>query len=87
MGGAGDLPGNDPMDLLQLFHEVLPGMEPPGGINEKALNLPGAGGMACVKDDSSRIGSCLVGDHICLDPPAPDLQLLDGRGAEGVSGS
>ena len=36
--------------------------------------------------DAGRIGADLLGDHLGADASAPHLQLVDGRGAEGVGG-
>jgi hypothetical protein len=48
--------------------------------------LPGLGGLNGVVDHRSGIGAAVLSDHRDPVALAPDLQLLDGGGAEGVAG-
>ena len=39
-----------------------------------------------VEGEARRVRALLAGDDRCADPLAPDLELLDGGGPEGVAG-
>ncbi len=75
---------HDAHHLLQLAHEVVGGVQAPGGVDEHQVGPGGLGALDGVVADAGRIAAALAGDH--LDPGAagPHLQLLDGRGAERV---
>ena len=52
-----------------------------------SASMPVAGRLLdAVVDDAGRVAAFLAGDDRRLDPVAPDLELLDRGGAEGVAG-
>ena len=75
-----------PANLLQLFHQVVFGVQTTGGVGDQHVDATGLGGLHGVEDHRSRVGAGVLGDHRDLVALAPDLQLLDGGGAEGVTG-
>ena len=73
-------------DLRQLFHQVRLVLQPPGGVDDQHV-LAGRGRLLdAVEHDSGRVAAFLARDDRRADAVAPDLQLLDRGGAEGVAG-
>ena len=74
-------------DLGQLLHQVRLVLEPPGSVDDQHVVARRGRLLDAVEDDAGRIAAFLAGDHRRADALAPDLQLLDRCGAEGVAGS
>ncbi len=86
MGRRGDHLLETAVDLVQLLHEVVLGVEPPGRVDEHPGRALGQGAGGPVEGDGCRIAPHLVADDRHPGPLAPALQLVDGRGPEGVPG-
>ena len=77
----------DARDLLQLLHQVELGLEAARGVDEQQVGLAAfLAGADGVEDHGARIRAGFMGDDLDAGAFAPDLQLVDGRGAEGVGG-
>ena len=61
-------------------------MQPAGGVDDQHVDAARVRRLHGVEDDGAGVGPLLVGDHRRPDPLAPDLELVDRRGAEGVAG-
>ena len=73
-------------DLRQLLHQMRLVLEAAGGVDDQHV-LAGRGRLLdAVEDDSGGVAAFLAGDDRRADAVAPDLQLLDRGGAEGVAG-
>ena len=57
----------------------------PGGVDEQVIRLARLGGGDGVVRHGGGIGAVGAGDDFDLEPLAPELDLLDGGGAEGVA--
>ena len=79
-------PAEHPADLGQFVHQMRLVLEPPGGVDDQRVDAGRGGLLDPVIDDPGGVAAFLAGDHRRLDPLAPDLELLDRRGAEGVAG-
>ena len=76
----------DAADLGQFVHQVGFVLQPPGGVDDQHV-LAGRGRLLdAVEHDPGGIAAFLAGDDRRADAVAPDLQLLDRGGAEGVAG-
>ena len=84
---AGQLPVHDAADLVQLVHQVLLVVQPPGGVHKHHVALPGLGGTHSVKDYGGGVGPLVLLDDIHPSPVGPDGQLLGGGGPEGIRGA
>ena len=60
------------------------GVQPPGGIDDHVIGLAGGGGLQGIEEHGRRISSRFRLDHFGAGALAPNFQLLDGGGAEGV---
>jgi len=70
--------------LLELKHEIPPGMETTGGIDEQEIRVPIPGRFHGVVHDSRGISTFLVCNSFDSQSLPPPLELVDGRGAERV---
>jgi hypothetical protein len=75
-----------PADLAELGHQVLLGVEPPGGVDQHVVDPARLGRLEGVEDHRRRVGARLRAHHRHPQALAPERELLDGRGAEGVGG-
>ena len=73
-------------DLRQLVHEVRLVLEPPGGVDDQHVLAARGRLLDSVEDDPGRVPAFHARDDWRADPVAPDPQLLDRRGSEGVPG-
>ena len=73
-------------DLGQLVHQMRLVLEPPGGVDDQRVDAGRGRLLDPVEDDPGGVAAFLAGDHRRADAVAPDLQLLDRRGAERVAG-
>ena len=71
-------------DLLELAHEVGRGMQTPRRVDEDQIGPRGLGALDGVVAHAGRVASALARDHLDARAARPDLELLDGGGAEGV---
>ena len=85
-GAVGDVPLHDRAELVQLLHQVELGVQPAGGVDDQDVDAAAVGGLHGVEDDRAGVGALLVGDDRHAQALAPDLELVDGGGAEGVAG-
>ena len=83
---AGQLPVHHPGDLVQLVHQVLLVVQPPGGVDEHHVGVPGPGGGEGVKHHGGGVGPLVLAHQLHAGALAPDLQLVGGGGPEGVPG-
>src|SRR5207237_7725867 len=83
--GAGELLGDYALDLAQLLHQVGLGMQAAGGVDDEHVGIARAGGFDGVEDDSAGVGAGLVADNGDAYALAPNLELVDGGGPEGVA--
>ena len=81
---ARQLPVDDAGDLPQLVHQVLFIVQPPGGVADDHIAVPGLGGGDGVEHHRRGVGPLPVLDEGHPGPLGPHLQLLDGRRPEGV---
>ena len=73
-------------DLFELGHQPGLVLQPPGRVDEEHIGAAGLCFLQRVVGQAGRIRALLAGDHRRADALAPDLQLLDGGGAERVAG-
>ena len=85
VGGAGIQLGDDALHFGQFVHEVALGVQAAGGVDDEHIHMAGAGGFQSVVGDGGRVGAVGLGDDGDGVAFAPDLELLDGGGAEGVA--
>ena len=71
-------------DLLQLAHEVGRRVQAAGRVDEDQIRPDGLGALDRVVAHARRIGAALARDHLDVGAARPDLELLDGGGAERV---
>src|SRR5579884_2326099 len=83
--GAAQLALADAANLLQLLHQVAAGMKATGGIGDDVVGLTRARGLDSVVDDGGRIPAFAVLDDLSPGPLRPDVDLIDRRGAKGIS--
>ena len=74
----------DVADLLKLFHQICPGMEASGGIDEDLVKTAGRGCGDRIKDNGRRVRPFLLVNHRRRDSLGPHLELFNGRGAKGI---
>ena len=87
MRGTGDFTADDAVDFLELLHEVRLRLQAAGRVDNQHVDLARHGGFDGVKGHGSRIGTFFVLDDRHARALAPDLELVDGSGAEGIGGS
>ncbi len=76
----------DADDLLELGHQLLLVLQPPGGIDEQDVGAFVLRAFQRLEGDAGGIGALFACDHLGAGALAPQLELLDGSGAEGVGG-
>src|SRR5690606_6051331 len=76
----------DADDLLQLGHQLGAVLEAPGGVDDQHLNAGGLRLPERVEGEAGGVGPDVAGDDLRAGALAPDLQLIDRRGAKGVAG-
>src|SRR6185436_4096584 len=86
VGGAGHLAAQHALELGEFVHEVGLGVQTPGGVHEQYVHVTRGGRLHRVEDDRGGVGARDLVNDVHVDPAAPLLELLDGRGAEGVRG-
>ncbi len=87
MWGAGNQLGGGAAHLVQLFHQVGLGVEAAGGVDDEDLGGTGFGGGAGVVERGGGVAALPGLDDGDVGAGGPDLELLDGGGAEGVGGA
>ena len=73
-------------DLGQLLHQMGLVLEAPGGVDDERIDAGRGRLLDAVEHDPGGVAAFLAADDRRADAVAPDLQLLDRRGAEGVAG-
>ena len=73
-------------DLLQFLHEIVLGVQPPGGVGDQQVRFARLRRRQRVVDDRGRIGAGGLRDDRYVQALTPGLQLLDRRRAEGIAG-
>jgi len=82
---AGDDFAGGAAHLLQLQHEVFLGLQAAGGIDDDVIHLAAWRGDGV---EETALGSLpCSGESLAYRCARPDLQLLDGGGAEGIGGT
>src|SRR5712675_2439093 len=61
-------------------------VEASGGVRQENVRTPGLRGLNCVEDDGTGIGARLLSGEVGSGSFSPNVQLLDGGGAERVAG-
>ena len=74
------------MHLLQFLHQVALGVEAASGVHEKVTCAARLRGSDGVVRDRGGVGVVSTGDDLDFQARAPELELLDGSGTEGVAG-
>ncbi len=72
------------LELRELLHEIALGVEAPRRVDEEDVDTAGHGRLHGVEDHRGGIGAGPLADNLRAGAPAPLLELLDGRGPEGV---
>ena len=78
------LPVNDLAELGQLVHQVLLIVQPPGGVAQDHIYIPGLGRLQCIKQHRSGVGPLMLAHNRHVRPLGPYLQLVGGSGPEGI---
>ena len=73
-------------DLGQFLHQVRLVLEAAGGVDDQRVDAGRGRLLDAVEHDPGGIAAFLAGNDRRADAVAPDLELLDRRGAEGVAG-
>ena len=73
--------------LSSSVHQVHARVQAAGGVDEDDVALARLARGDGVEDDGRGIGARLRADEVDAGPLRPDLELLDGRGAERVGGA
>ena len=71
--------------LAQLVHQVLLGVQPPGGVADHHVVPARARGLDRVEHHGAGVGARLAAHDLAAGPLGPQGQLLGRRGAEGVA--
>ncbi len=87
MRSALDLARRDAADLVQLGHEVDPGVEAAGRVDEQDVAVARLARRDGVEDDGRRVGARARPDEIHPRARRPDLELLHGSRAERIGGA
>src|SRR6202165_1925781 len=74
------------VNLLELFHEIVFGLNTPGGIDNHHIAPVRLGPLDGVIDDGSGIGTLVLADDRNGGAVSTKLELIDSPGAEGVGG-
>ena len=72
------------MNLAELLHEIVLGVQAPRRVHDQDVGLRGTGGLPGIEGHGRRVAALTLGDDPHPGALAPDLKLLDGRGPEGV---
>ncbi len=75
-----------PDDLGQFLHQVLAVLQPARGVDHQQIRALGLGPDHGVEGQAGGVGTFGRRHHLHTRTSAPDLQLLDGCGAERVPG-
>ena len=78
------LPLEDPADFCQLVHQVFLVVQPAGRVADQDVCPKGFGFGDGIENDGSRIRPFFAFDQRHTRAVCPDLQLIDGGGAEGI---
>ena len=78
--------GDGAADFSQLFHEVVAGVNAPGGVADQEIGFRLDGALVGVVADGRGVGVGFPRDDLQPEAVAPALELLHGGGAEGVGG-
>ena len=78
-------PLGDAAHLLQLLHQVDLGVQAPGGVGQHEVGVAGRGPLDGVEDHRAGVAALGAPHQVGPDPLGPQLELLGGRGPEGVA--
>ena len=87
MGSPGQIAAKNPGDLGQFLHQGFLGLETTGCIDQRHVGIFGDGRFDGVEGHRCGISPGLPRDDRAIDPLAPNLELVDGRRPESISGS
>jgi hypothetical protein len=74
------------VDLFEFLHEVVFVVEAAGGVADEELSTEAFGFFVAVEADGGGVAVLRAFDEGDLEALGPDLELLNGSGAEGVGG-
>ena len=77
---------DDANDLFKLRHQILAVLQPPCRIDQNDLDIVRLGLFQCAIGKAGGIGAVIAGNDGAAGTFAPYLELLDGGGAEGITG-
>ena len=83
----GNFARRDAAHLPQFRHQVGLGVQAARRIHDHRIVMPVLGRGEGIKEDRRRVRPGFLLDHLDAQPSCPNLQLLIGGGAEGVSGA
>ena len=86
VGGVRVFLADDPDNLGELFHQVGPVLQPPGGINHQEISALGLSLAERIESKAGGITALGRRQHGHTGPLPPNLQLLHSRRAESVAG-
>ena len=77
---------HDAHDLFQFAHQLGAVLQTAGGVDQHHVDVLRLGGGDGVEGEAGRVGALLARHHRSAGALGPDLELLDGGGAERVAG-
>ena len=81
---ARDLAADDAVDLLELLHEVRLRLQTARRVDDQHVYLARDGCLDGIEGDGRRVRALFVLDDRHARALSPNLELVDGRRAEGV---
>ena len=86
VGGLGVFAAEDALDFGEFAHEVFLIVEATGGVADEVLDAAALRGFPGVVADGGGVGFVLAFDDGDGEALGPEVELLDGGGAEGIGG-
>src|SRR6266852_9535440 len=74
------------VNFLQLFHQVILGLETASGIYNQDIASTCARGLDCVVNDCTGVGTGILTNYRYSNTLAPHFELIDSGGAKGIGG-
>ena len=85
MRRAGEFPGHHAMQFLQFLHQIVFGVHPPRRIDEQVIGFARQRCGDGIVRDGGGVSAVIAGDNRHFQPLAPEFELFDRGGAEGVA--
>src|SRR5258708_12315493 len=73
------------VNFLQLFHQVILGLETASGIYNQDIASPCARGLDCVVNDCTGVGTGILTNYRYSNTLAPHFELIVTSGAKGIA--